>query len=401
MRRAKLLVLAALLAVPAAAAQADDAGTLTVVGTSDVFDSNLVQSVLKPGFEAAYPQYRLNYVSKGSGAAIAYAEAGTASALVVHAASLENQFVAGGYSAEQYGRAIFWGDYVLLGPAGDPAGVLTGAPHDVVTAFEKIAQAGAQGTANFVSRGGTPGTTVAEHAIWALTGGVTLCTVSDANGGGSSPSTAGGSCPSSIPSPSWYHATGLTQGPNVINGDTCNYNGGGCYVLTDRATFDYLQSTGAIHALQVVTRDNDASARGTNTLLVNSFHAYAINARKFAGQPNVQINSAAATAFLDWVTSPEGQARVGAYLGTTGDAPFLPDASPAITAKALPRRSAAGKPLVVRGSVANVVPGTPPLAGVTVTLSALRTSIAALNPFARPVAVATMNTTADGSYVFR
>jgi hypothetical protein len=172
-------------------------------------------------------------------------------------------------------------------------------------------------------------------------------------------------------------------------------------VLTDRATFDYLQSTGAIHALQVVTRDNDASARGTNTLLVNSFHAYAINARKFAGQPNVQINSAAATAFLDWVTSPEGQARVGAYLGTTGDAPFLPDASPAITAKALPRRSAAGKPLVVRGSVANVVPGTPPLAGVTVTLSALRTSIAALNPFARPVAVATMNTTADGSYVFR
>ena len=167
------LVLASVVAAPTS--QADDANTLTVVGTSDVFDSNLVQAVLEPGFEAAYPQYDLNYVSKGTGAAIAYAEAGTASAMLVHAASLENQFVDQGYSAEQYGRAIFWGDYVLLGPASDPAGVMSDAPHDVAKAFEDIAAAGALGQANFVSRGGTPGTTVQEHAIWALTNDVTTC----------------------------------------------------------------------------------------------------------------------------------------------------------------------------------------------------------------------------------
>src|SRR5262249_39616422 len=143
---------------------ADDANTLTVVGTSDVFDSNLVQAVLKPGFEAYESSHgksvMLNYVSKGTGAAITYAEAGTARALLVHAPSLRNQFVDAGYWLEPYGRAIFYGDYVLLGPASDPAGVMANGSHDIVKAFQDIAAAGADGDANFVSRGGTPGTTV-------------------------------------------------------------------------------------------------------------------------------------------------------------------------------------------------------------------------------------------------
>ena len=92
--------------------------------------------------------------SPGSGAS----EAGTASALLVHAASLENQFVASGYSAEPFGRAIFYGDYVLLGPTSDPAGVMKSAPHDIVSAFEAIAAAGVAGKADFVSRANTSGT---------------------------------------------------------------------------------------------------------------------------------------------------------------------------------------------------------------------------------------------------
>ena len=224
------------------AAHADDSSTLTVVGTSDVYDSNLVQSVLKPGFQAAYPQYTLNYVSKGTGAAISYAEAGTASALLVHAPALENQFVASGYSLEPAGRAIFWGDFVLLGPASDPAHIMTNDPHNIAQAFEDIAAAGAAGTANFVSRGGTPGTTVAEHAIWALTSGVSTCNVSAANGGGTVPSTTTGDCPTTATPPSWYHTTGLTQGPNVLNADACNgySTSNDCYVLTDRCTYNYL-----------------------------------------------------------------------------------------------------------------------------------------------------------------
>ena len=396
-----LLAAAALCGTGVAAADADDAATLTVVGTSDVFDSGLVQHVLEPGFEAEYPQYRLRYVSKGSGAAIAYAQAGTASALLVHAAPLESRFVAGGYSAEPYGRAIFWGDYVLLGPGSDPAGVATSAPHDVATAFERIAAAGASGRANFVSRGGTPGTTVQEHAIWALTHGVGLCTVGAGDGGGRAPSARTGACPASGGSPSWYHATGLTQGPNVENAETCNYPGGGCYALTDRGTFAYLRSSGAIHVLRTVARANASSARGGANLLVNGFRAYAIAPGRFAGRPNVRINLPAALAFLDWVTSPLGQAAVADYLAGAGDPPFHPDAAPAIRAAPLPAAVAGGRVLTVSGSVTDTAPGAPRLAGQTVTLSALPAAVAALDPVAAPLPVAHTLTRPDGDFTLR
>jgi ABC-type tungstate transport system permease subunit len=288
--------------------------------------------------------------------------------MIVHAASLENQFVAQGFSYEPYGRAIFWGDYVLLGPNSDPAGVLTNAPHDIVDAFQRVQAAGAAGTANFVSRGGTPGTTVQEHAIWALTSGVTTCTVSDANGGGTSPSTATGACQSSISYPSWYHATGLTQGPNIINGDACNYPNSGCYVFTDRGTFNYLQSTGAVSNLKVLTRDHAATAPGGGNLLVNSFHAYALNPAKFAGNSNVALNLPAAQAFLSWITSPVAQSAVGRFLSAGGDPPFLPSATPDLTKSALAAKIKGGKSFTVKGTLANVVPGTPALNGVRVSL---------------------------------
>jgi tungstate transport system substrate-binding protein len=352
---------------------ADDSSTLTIVGTSDVSDSNLVAAVLKPGFEAAYPGITLNYVPQGTGPAITTAESGAASALIVHAASLENQFVANGYSEEQYGRAIFYGDYVLLGPPADPAGVMSGgAPsNDIVTAFEKIAAAGAAGKANFVSRGGTPGTTVEEHAIWTLTSGVATCNVSDANGGGTSPSTTSGDCPASIPYPDWYHATGAAQAANIENADVCNYSGGNCYTLTDRGTYQYLVSTNAISKLQIVARNNSASARGGSTLLVNSFHAYAINPAKFANDPNVHLNLTAAEDFLNWVTSPAAQQQVASFEADQPEgAPFLPDAAPVLTVSPqAPKHVIAGDPVTVKGTLTNVVAGTPPLAGVQVSLN--------------------------------
>jgi len=383
------------LSVPAA--HADDAGTFTVVGTSDVFDSNLVQTILEPGFEAAYPQYNLQYVSKGTGAAIAYAQAGTASALIVHAAALENQFVADGYSLEPYGRAIFWGDYVLLGPANDPAGVLSGdSSYDIRHAFGKVAAAGAAGHATFVSRGGTPGTTVQEHAIWAETTGVQTCDVSSANGGGTSPSTATGACANPIALPDWYKATGLTQGPNVMNGDVCNYPNGGCYVFTDRGTFQYLQSKAQVSNLKLMTRPSATHDAALANLLVNSFHAYGINPAKFS-DPSVQINTSAATAFLEWITSPATQARIGAFLQaeTAGDPPFLPSAAPALAVTSqLPAVVPAGTPITVTGTVKNKVPGTPVLDNVPVKLLARPASA----PAATPTPVATGVTNAAGQF---
>lgn len=376
--------LAVALLFAAAEARADTPSTLTVVGTSDVQDGGLMPQLITPMFEKAYPQFTLKYVSVGTGVAINDAESGVASVLLVHAAALENQFVAQGFSREPFGRAVFYGDYVLVGPASDPAGVLSGAPHDMAGAFARIAAAGAAGKADFVSRGGTPGTTVQEHAIWALdagTPGLTLCTVSTANGSGEAPSTAGGACPTTTSNPSWYHTTGLTQGPNIEAGNACNFtnagnNGGNdCYVFTDRGTFECLMSaacaggSAAPSNLKIVSRDNSATAMGGANLLINSFHAYAINPAKFSGNPNVQINSTAAEDFLNFLTSPSFQAQLKGFLGSTNDPPFIADAAPKITATAFPGRVRGGRKITVTGTITNLVPGTPPLANQTVTVN--------------------------------
>ena len=115
-----------MLLVAPAVASADTPSTLTVVGTSDLSDSGLEPNVILPEFNKAFPQFTLKYIGSATGAAIQSAENGTGgpSALIVHAPALENQFVANGYSYNnQYGNAIFTNDFVLAGPAGDPAGV--------------------------------------------------------------------------------------------------------------------------------------------------------------------------------------------------------------------------------------------------------------------------------------
>ena len=242
-----LLTATALLVAPALAS-ADTSSTLTIVGTSDVNDSGLVPNLIQPAFNKAFPQYTFKYVGSATGAAIQNAENGTGgpSALIVHAASLENQFVASGFSYNnQYGYAIFTNDFVLAGPTGDPAGVGANGANNIAQAFADIASAGANGQATFYTRGGTTtasGTTVEEHAIWGLVNSsglkpasLTLCTVSAADGGGMSPVNAsavsgnGAPCPdsgtvSSPDNPSWYFINaGSTQGANVQAANACTH----------------------------------------------------------------------------------------------------------------------------------------------------------------------------------
>ena len=418
---AAVLSTAAVLLAPATAA-ADNGSSLTVIGTSDVSDSGLVQNVIQPEFHAAYPQYTFKYIGTATGTAINNAESGSqgASVLIVHAASLENQFVAGGYSYEPYGRALFLNDFVLAGPTGDPAGVASGATNNVAKAFADIASAGMNGgAATFVSRGGTPGTTVQEHQIWQLVdssglapAGLLLCAVSSTNGGGETPIAAGhgvtasgqtcpnnGALPSASALPAWYAVnTGATQGPNVIAANACTSavspaGPGRCYVFTDRGTYDYLASgqdpAGSISNLTIVSRDNGATAPGGANELINFFHGYIISPSK----PNEQVNLPAAQDLLNLITSASFQSRLKTYLDDTSDpagAPFVADASPVITEIGLPTAASAGKKIAVKGTVTNAEPGYPPLAGKTVTLDEV---VAGL-----PVAVATTTTDATGAY---
>lgn len=401
-------------------ASADSSSTLTVIGTSDVSDSGLIPNVIQPGFERAFPQFKFKYIGTGTGAAIANAESGAdgASNLIVHAESLENQFVNNGYSFEKYGRALWINDFVLAGSQSDPAGVSANGANNIARAFADVAAAGISGKATFVSRGGTPGTTVEEHGIWKLVSssglspaGLLLCTVNSTNGGGETPIASGqgvtasgqpcpggGALPKGAALPSWYAATGLTQGPNVQAANACNGFPSGansCYVLTDRGTYDYLASgtdpAGSIPALKIVTHDNSPSAPGGAFELINYFHGYIINPNK----PNQTVNLPAAKDFLNYITSPAVQAQVGQYLANTSDpggAPLKPTASPILKSSRIPGtfRAGRGKKLTVKGTLTNAQPGYPVLSGKTVAIDKVVSGL--------PVEVATGKTNGQGKY---
>ena len=415
---AVLALLLVIVLVPGSA-RADTPSTLTVIGTSDISDSGLMSTVLQPAFTRAYPQFTFKYIGTATGTAISEAESGSAGAraLIVHAASLENRFVAGGYSAEQYGWAIFTNDFVLGGPTGDPAGVGTAGAHNIAQALADVATAGVARTATFVSRGGTPGTTVEEHQLWGLVlsaglapSSLLLCEVNATSGGGEAPIAAGhgvtasgqpcpngGALPTGSALPSWYVTTGLTQGPNVVAANSCNFPNGGCYVLTDRGTFDYLASdadpAGSIPNLKIVTRADSATAPGGADALVNYFHNYSIN----PNTPNATVNVVAAQDWANFLTAQSTQTLIAQYLAHTSDpggAPFKPDASPILSPPAgLPRTYRAGRPVTLTGTVTNAEPGFPALGQVRVTVSQVAGNLS--------VPLASALTSAAGAYRIR
>jgi tungstate transport system substrate-binding protein len=444
-------------------ASADSPTTLTIIGTSDVSDSGLFQNVIGPQFKAAYPQFNIQYFGTASGTAISDAETGAAvsgggSVLLVHAASLENQFVASGYSYnDQPGYSVFRNDFVLAGPTSDPAHDSTQAPNNIAQAFVNIANAGNDGEAGqpavtFVSRGGTPGTTVEEHAIWALIDSsglrpstLTLCTVSPQNGGGETPVasnigfTNGAACsdlpgadqasglPSGAGLPDWYVTTGANQGANVLDANACTSGANGikspantCYVFTDRGTYDWLSTgtdpAGQIKNLGIVTRNNSASAPGGQYALINYFHAYIINQAKVqaaTGSKAAVVNLTAAQDLITLLTSPGFQASLQNYLATTGattsnltpastldagGAPFIGDAAPIISASGFPLGNANnpagsvnyGSSVKVTGTVTNPQPGYAVLGAQPINIDEIVGGI--------PVPVAEGLTGANGGY---
>ncbi len=403
-------------------ASADTSSTLTVVGTSDVSDSGLVQNVIAPDFKAEFPQFTFKYVGSATGVAIQSAMSGTGgpSALIVHAPSLENQFVADGFSANQFGNAIFTNDFVLVGPTGDPAGVATNAANNIAQGFADVAAAGVAGKATFFTRGGTTtasGTTVEEHALWQLMfaagltpSGVVLCNVSAADGGGMSPinpnvqPTSGQPCPASgtvdsSSAPSWYFInSGATQGANVFATNACTTGSvsgaNSCYTLSDRGTVDFLASgnspaagAGGIPSLKVVTANNSASAPGGANELVNYFHVYIINPNK----PGETVNLQAAQDFVSMLTSPSFQSQLPNYLNTVSPTPlFNPTASPGLTATFSPTSPAAGGQVTVTGQLTNKQPGFATLANQAVNVDEIVGTL--------PLQVATGTTDSGGGY---
>jgi tungstate transport system substrate-binding protein len=343
-----LLPLLVACAVPSAAAAQS---TVRVQGTTDTTDSGLVAEVIKPGFEATYPQYKLQYIAVGTGQALTNARAGQGDAVLTHAPTSEKKFVDDGYSSEPTGRAIMFNDYVIIAQNRDPAGVTAGARHDAVHALELVAQAGQAGNAIWVSRGDDSGTHVQEGLMWAQTTGVPTHSL----GAGRAEPDGDGNPATTDDTPAWYKKAALGQAKTVQVANQCNFGDprDRCYVMTDRGTFDRQTQIAAIGGMKIVSDRNSDGARGGPNLLINPFHVYAVSPAK---QPAVNLSGA--LAFLDYLTSPAFQNALASY-PSAANPRFFADAYPdlAINSPALPARINAGDAISVTGTLVNRLPG--------------------------------------------
>ena len=138
---------------------ADD-HVLTMSTTTSTQASGLLDLLL-PAFEKD-TGITVKVIAKGTGAAIRDGMDGNVDVIFVHAKGREEKFVAEGYGTKRY--AVMHNDFVILGPAADPAGIKGQA--DAALALKAIAAK----KAIFVSRGDDSGTHTKEQQLWKDTG---------------------------------------------------------------------------------------------------------------------------------------------------------------------------------------------------------------------------------------
>jgi ABC-type tungstate transport system permease subunit len=135
-------------------------GSYFVSTTTSTQDSGLLD-VLVPLFEKQ-TGYHVKTVSLGTGRALALAAKGEADVALVHAPSLEKQYVAERKLLNR--RLVMYNDFVIIGPKDDPAKVRS------ATSASGGLKAIEQAKANFVSRGDNSGTHVLEKSLWKAAG---------------------------------------------------------------------------------------------------------------------------------------------------------------------------------------------------------------------------------------
>jgi tungstate transport system substrate-binding protein len=267
------LALGLALAGPALAQQtASPARFITVSSTTSTSDSGLFTHLL-PIFQAK-TGIEVRVVSQGTGQALDTGRRGDADVVFVHARAQELKFVEEGYGIER--KAVMYNDFVLIGPKTDPAGIKGG--KDIVAALKAVQTKASL----FISRGDKSGTHAAELNLWKAA----EIDIEKAKG-------------------PWYREIGQGMGAAL---NMASAQSG--YVLSDRATWLNFRNRG----------DLDIVVEGDRRL----FNQYGVILVNPAKHPHVK--KADGQAFIDWLTSPEGQKAILDYkIG--GASLFFPNAT--------------------------------------------------------------------------
>jgi len=244
--------------------------SIVVSSTTSTEQSGLFGHILPPFEKKTGIQVRV--VAVGTGQALDIGRRGDADVVFVHDKAAEEKFVAEGFADKR--TEVMFNDFVLIGPKSDPAKVAGG--KDIQAALKRVADS----KSTFVSRGDKSGTHAAELRYWK---GADIAVSAN------------------LP---WYKETGSGMGPALNTASGMN-----AYILSDRATW--------------LTFKN----RGDLTILVQGdpklFNQYGVMLVSSAKHPNVK--KAEGQAFIDWITSKEGQDTIASYK-VGGEQLFFPNA---------------------------------------------------------------------------
>jgi tungstate transport system substrate-binding protein len=247
--------------------------SITVASTTSTEQSGLFGHIL-PAFTRA-TGIGVRVVALGTGQALDVGRRGDADAVFVHDRAAEERFVAEGFGGPR--RHVMYNDFVVVGPASDPARV-DGSP-DAAEALRRIADA----RAPFVSRGDRSGTHAAELRLWRQAG---LDPAQSGRG-------------------EWYREVGQGMGP-ALNTAAAQ----GAYILADRGTWLSFRNRQDLWVL----------VEGDPRL----FNQYGVMLVSPQRHPHVKTEDA--RRFIEWIVSPAGQDAIAAYK-INGEQLFFPNAA--------------------------------------------------------------------------
>jgi len=252
---------------------AADDDFIIVQSTTSTQNSGLFDHILPKFTERTGTEVRV--VAVGTGQALKNARNGDGDVVLVHSKPDEEKFVAEGWGVKRHD--VMYNDFVIVGPAADPAGIA--GSKDADQALKKIAEA----EASFASRGDNSGTHKAELRLWEKTG--------------VDPTHASGA---------WYLETGSGMGATLNTAV-----GKHAYTLTDRGTW-----------LSFANKSDFEVLVEGDPKLFNQYGVILVNPEK---HPRVKAEKG--QAFVDWLTSSEGQRAIASYK-IDGQQLFFPNARP-------------------------------------------------------------------------
>ncbi len=229
---------------------------LRLATTTSTQNSGLLDRLL-PAF-TEQTDIEVQVVAVGTGKALKMGRDGDADVVMVHAKKAEDQFMA--EKQGDYYKQFMFNDFVLVGPATDPAKVASA--KSITEALAAIEN----NQAVFISRGDDSGTYKKEMGLWKNA--------------------------AISPSGVWYREIGQGMGKALQMASELQ-----AYTLTDRGTWLAMQDKLELKLLY-------AGDKGLN----NPYGIIAVSAEKYP-----DINHAGAVQLIDWVCSDQAQTLIGEY----------------------------------------------------------------------------------------